>query len=119
MRFARSSSARRDELTFLPPPMSAWRHILPRHLPPDVARRTGERARWWVRGIGGDGSYPALWCGDACSSRFASGAFGHAPSPLRCAIMDTKPPDVLLLSAEWPERALLRAQLIEEGYEVV
>jgi len=29
------------------------------------------------------------------------------------------PPDVLLLSAEWPERALLRAQLIEQGYEVV
>jgi len=33
--------------------------------------------------------------------------------------VDTKPPDVLLLSAEWPERALLRAQLIEQGYEVV
>jgi hypothetical protein len=32
--------------------------------------------------------------------------------------VDTKPPDVLLLSAEWPERALLRAQLIEQGYEV-
>jgi hypothetical protein len=33
--------------------------------------------------------------------------------------VDTKPPDVLLLSAVWPERALLRAQLIEQGYEVV
>ena len=33
--------------------------------------------------------------------------------------MDQKPPDVLLLDPEWPERALLRAQLIEEGYEVV
>jgi hypothetical protein len=32
---------------------------------------------------------------------------------------DPKPPDVLLLGPEWPERALLRAQLIEEGYEVV
>jgi len=28
-------------------------------------------------------------------------------------------PDVVLLGAEWPERALLRAQLIEEGYDVV
>ena len=28
-------------------------------------------------------------------------------------------PDILLLSAEWPERALLRAQLIEDGYDVV
>ena len=25
----------------------------------------------------------------------------------------------MLLAPEWPERALLRAQLIEEGYEVV
>jgi hypothetical protein len=33
--------------------------------------------------------------------------------------MDPKPPDVIVLGAEWPERALLRAQLIEEGYEVV
>lgn len=32
---------------------------------------------------------------------------------------ERKPPDVLLVAAEWPERALLRAQLIEEGYEVV
>jgi hypothetical protein len=29
------------------------------------------------------------------------------------------PPDVLLLGTEWPQRALLRAQLIEEGYEVI
>jgi hypothetical protein len=29
------------------------------------------------------------------------------------------PPDIVLLGAEWPTRALLRAQLIEEGYEVV
>ena len=33
--------------------------------------------------------------------------------------MDQKPPDVMLLGAEWPQRALLRAQLIEEGYDVV
>jgi hypothetical protein len=33
--------------------------------------------------------------------------------------MDPKPPDVIVLGAEWPERALLRAQLIEEGHEVV
>ena len=33
--------------------------------------------------------------------------------------MDQKPPDVILLGAKWPERALLRAQLIEEGHEVV
>lgn len=32
--------------------------------------------------------------------------------------MDPRP-DVIVLSAEWPERALLRAQLIEEGHEVV
>jgi DNA-binding response OmpR family regulator len=28
-------------------------------------------------------------------------------------------PDIVLLDARWPRRALLRAQLIEEGYEVV
>ena len=28
-------------------------------------------------------------------------------------------PDIVLLGAEWPERALLRAQLVEEGYGVV
>src|SRR5919204_176700 len=33
--------------------------------------------------------------------------------------MEQKPPDVIVLGAEWPERALLRAQLIEEGYAVV
>jgi DNA-binding response OmpR family regulator len=33
--------------------------------------------------------------------------------------MEQKPPDVIVLGREWPERALLRAQLIEEGYEVV
>jgi hypothetical protein len=33
--------------------------------------------------------------------------------------MDPKPPDVIVLGAGWPERALLRAQLIEEGHEVV
>jgi len=33
--------------------------------------------------------------------------------------MEQKPPDVMLLCPEWPERALVRAQLIEEGYEVV
>lgn len=29
------------------------------------------------------------------------------------------PPDVVLLSAEWKTRALIRAQLIEDGFEVV
>lgn len=29
------------------------------------------------------------------------------------------PPDVVLLGAEWKTRALIRAQLIEEGFEVV
>jgi hypothetical protein len=33
--------------------------------------------------------------------------------------MEQKPPDVLVVVLEWPERALLRAQLIEEGLEVV
>jgi hypothetical protein len=28
-------------------------------------------------------------------------------------------PDIVLLGGEWPERALLRAQFIEEGYDVV
>lgn len=28
-------------------------------------------------------------------------------------------PDVMLLGPAWPDRALLRAQLIEEGYDVV
>ena len=29
------------------------------------------------------------------------------------------PPDIVLLAAEWKTRALLRAQLLEEGFEVV
>jgi len=29
------------------------------------------------------------------------------------------PPDVVLLSAEWKTRALIRAQLIEDGFDVV
>lgn len=33
--------------------------------------------------------------------------------------MEQRPPDVILLGAEWPARALLRAQLIEEGCDVV
>jgi hypothetical protein len=33
--------------------------------------------------------------------------------------IEQKPPDVMVLGAEWPQRALLRAQLIEEGHEVV
>jgi len=33
--------------------------------------------------------------------------------------MEQQPPDVIVLGAEWRERALLRAQLIEEGHEVV
>jgi len=32
---------------------------------------------------------------------------------------DIKRPDILLLVTHWPRRALLRAQLTEEGYEVV
>jgi hypothetical protein len=28
-------------------------------------------------------------------------------------------PDILVIGREWPERALLRAQLLEEGYEVI
>ncbi len=32
---------------------------------------------------------------------------------------EQKPPDVVLLCPEWPERALLRAQLIEEGHDVM
>ena len=28
-------------------------------------------------------------------------------------------PDIVLLDAHWPQRALLRAQLIEDGYEVI
>ncbi|PYR15508.1 MAG: hypothetical protein DMG00_00395 [Acidobacteria bacterium] len=31
----------------------------------------------------------------------------------------TSPPDIVLLGAEWPSRALLRAQLIEEGFDVL
>jgi DNA-binding response OmpR family regulator len=31
---------------------------------------------------------------------------------------DATRPDVFLLSAEWPNRALLRAELLEQGYEV-
>ena len=33
--------------------------------------------------------------------------------------MQPKPPDVIVIGTEWPERALLRAQLIEEGLDVV
>ena len=33
--------------------------------------------------------------------------------------MNLAAPDVVLLASEWPDRALLRAQLIEEGYEVI
>jgi hypothetical protein len=33
--------------------------------------------------------------------------------------METNAPDIMLLGPEWPQRALLRAQLIEEGYDVV
>lgn len=33
--------------------------------------------------------------------------------------MRPSPPDIVLLAAEWQPRALLRAQLIEEGFEVV
>lgn len=33
--------------------------------------------------------------------------------------MGSTPPDIILLGTGWPERALLRAQLIEEGYDVV
>lgn len=33
--------------------------------------------------------------------------------------MDPKAPDIVLLGAKWPDRALVRAQLIEEGFDVV
>jgi hypothetical protein len=33
--------------------------------------------------------------------------------------MHQRAPDVVILGPEWPNRALLRAQLIEEGYDVV
>ena len=33
--------------------------------------------------------------------------------------MPQPPPDIVLLAAEWQPRALIRAQLIEEGWEVV
>jgi len=33
--------------------------------------------------------------------------------------MPEPPPDIVLLGAEWKTRALLRAQLIEEGFEVL
>jgi hypothetical protein len=33
--------------------------------------------------------------------------------------MEQTPPDIVLLGPEWPERALLRAQFIEEGYDVI
>jgi hypothetical protein len=33
--------------------------------------------------------------------------------------MDITPPDIVLLGPEWLERALLRAQLIEEGDDVI
>jgi hypothetical protein len=33
--------------------------------------------------------------------------------------MGQKPPDIVLIGSGWPERALLRAQLIEEGYDVI
>lgn len=33
--------------------------------------------------------------------------------------MSQEPPDIVLLSTEWEPRALIRAQLIEEGFDVV
>jgi DNA-binding response OmpR family regulator len=33
--------------------------------------------------------------------------------------MPSSPPDIVLLATEWRPRALLRAQLIEEGFEVL
>lgn len=33
--------------------------------------------------------------------------------------MRAAPPDIVLLAAEWRPRALIRAQLIEEGFEVL
>src|SRR4029434_4235330 len=39
--------------------------------------------------------------------------------PPRAVDMDTNAPDVILLGPQWPDRALLRAQLIEQGYGVV
>lgn len=48
-----------------------------------------------------------------------SGMPRHRTTPRFLLDMDHAPPDVILLGAEWRERALLRAQLIEEGLEVV
>jgi hypothetical protein len=39
-------------------PESAGRHILSRHRPGNLGCRTGEGARRWMRGVGGDGSHP-------------------------------------------------------------
>src|SRR5437763_9694143 len=39
--------------------------------------------------------------------------------PADLATMMPHPPDIVLLGAEWQPRALIRAQLIEEGFEVV
>jgi DNA-binding response OmpR family regulator len=33
--------------------------------------------------------------------------------------MRSRPPDIVLLATEWQPRALIRAQLIEEGFEVI
>jgi DNA-binding NtrC family response regulator len=35
------------------------------------------------------------------------------------AEIERRPPDVLVVDTQWPQRALISAQLIEEGYKVV
>lgn len=38
---------------------------------------------------------------------------------MTASIVRSVPPDVVLLAADWQPRALIRAQLIDEGFEVV
>jgi len=37
----------------------------------------------------------------------------------RGTVVDAKPPDVIMVVPEWRERVLLRAELIEHGYDVI
>lgn len=63
-----------------------------------------------------DGGGKAIRTGahnDGIGLRHASSIAGSPPR------MPSLVPDVVVLGPEWPTRALLRAQLIEEGYEVV
>lgn len=48
--------------------------------------------------------------GDTPVGSIVTGPSASPPAP---------PPDIVLLGVEWPSRALIRAQLIEEGFDVV